>query len=345
MKKLRAVLYNIFIIIGSSLLVSKLVSRVFGLKAVLSSNVWYIVGYELAILLAVTLSMYLYHRYEAAKDSGNEDDSSGHTRERKTARDEKLQQGISEVRRKWPAPAVILRSTPAADMPAGYVSCLGRVTWQLPGEEWPMGSDGRRLDPLATIFVPDAPGVPAAFANVALITIFAPEEAWSENPEEKPQLGCVIRTYPTLEGLQPCHYESVFLKPCILTPETVANDMPHWPNCGGDEATWDSIFALEKKYKIDYHEDIYDAVYETRCKKKFPASFADEPDKRVVYETHKIGGYPTYIQDTPEMPADYPFVMQINFDADAELYIADCGSYYLYYNAEKNDWRVYADSY
>ena len=37
--------------------------------------------------------------------------------------------------------------------------------------------------------------------------------------------------------------------------------------------------------------------------------------------------------------------MQIASDFDAGLYIADCGIYYFYYNAEKNDWRVYAESY
>ena len=345
MKKLRAIIYDIFVVLGATLLVSKVVSRVFGLKEVLSSNVWYIVGYELAILLTVLLGMYLYHRFLAAEDSEETAASSAKKAKKKPILDEKLQQGISEVRRKWPAPAVILRSTPAEEMPEGYVSCLGRVTWQLPGEERPVGSDGQPLEPLATIFVPKSPGVPAAFANVALFTIFAPEEAWSEDPEEKPQLGCVIRTYPTLEGLVPCQYVSTAMKTCILTPEAVANDMPHWPCCGGDEETWDAISTLEEKYKIDYDKDICDAVYETICKEKIPASFAAEADKRVVYETHKIGGYPTYTQDTPEMPADYPFVMQINYDDDAELHIADCGSYYFYYNAEKNDWRVYADSY
>lgn len=45
------------------------------------------------------------------------------------------------------------------------------------------------------------------------------------------------------------------------------------------------------------------------------------------------------------MPEDFPFVMQINFDFDAELHIDDAGSYYLYYNAATNEWRVYADGY
>ena len=45
------------------------------------------------------------------------------------------------------------------------------------------------------------------------------------------------------------------------------------------------------------------------------------------------------------MPEDYPFVMQLNYDSDAGLEIGDCGSYYFYYNAEENAWRVYSDCY
>ena len=345
MNKLRTALYNIFAVIGLTLLVSKVVSRLFGLKEKLTGNVWYIVGYELLILLLVLLGIYLYKQFTGEEAARAASVCCSKPEKKQLSRDEKLAESIRELRGKLPKETVILRSSPAAEMPEGHVSCLGRVTWQLPGEGWPVDAEGQRLEPLATIFIPEAPGVPEALANVALITIFAAEEAWAEDMEEKPQLGCVIRTYSTLEGLEPCNYVSTTFKTCILSPEAVANDMPKWPDCGGDEATWDAIFNLEKKYQIDYHEDICDAVYETRIKEEFPTSFAAQPDKRAVYETHKIGGYPTYAQDNPEMPKEYPFVLQINFDFDAALHIDDCGSYYLYYNAEKNDWRVYADSY
>ena len=80
-------------------------------------------------------------------------------------------------------------------------------------------------------------------------------------------------------------------------------------------------------------------------KEKFPARFEAAPAVHAIYETHKIGGYPTFAQGAPEIPEGYDFVMQINYDDDAELYIGDCGSYYFYYNAEKNDWRAYANCY
>ena len=50
MKKLRSLLYDVFVVIGISLLVSKLVSRVFGLKEVLMADTRLLIGYELAIV-------------------------------------------------------------------------------------------------------------------------------------------------------------------------------------------------------------------------------------------------------------------------------------------------------
>lgn len=289
--------------------------------------------YGLLILLSLALGGYICKKLVIYGNS-----------RRRVRRDACMRIAISDLRNTLRKDAIVLRSSLAAELPEGTRSCLGRVTWQLPGEKQPVDAEGKLLKPFATIFVPNLPGVPAALRNVALITVFAPEEAWSENPEKQPQLGCVIRTYSTLDGLVPCNYVSDELKTCVLTPEAVTNDMPKWPDCGGSEAVWDAIGNLEKKYKVDYREDIC-TIYETRIKEKFPPDFRSDGDKCAVYETHKIGGYPTYAQDPIEIPEDYPFVMQINSDFDAGLYIADCGSYYFYYNAEKNDWRVCADSY
>lgn len=79
------------------------------------------------------------------------------------------------------------------------------------------------------------------------------------DPEEDPRMGCVIRTYASLEGLRPCnaHYET------CATPDVSAADIAN--------------------------SDLY-----------------------AVFEPHKFG---------------------------------DVGSYYFYYNAEKNDRRVEMDCY
>lgn len=347
-------IYNAVAVIGITLIISRVAAHSFGLWETLRANKLLLSVYDLGILLIVLLARYWFNRWKDGKSADEEENFDSDKSEdspiekavsSKQLCDEFNKNTLNEICRELRKPAVILRSAPATEVPEGHVSCLGRVTWQLPGEEWPSDADGNRLEPLATIFVPDFPGIPAAFSEVALITIFAPKEAWCEDPDEKPQLGCVIRVYQTLEGLIPCNYASEELKTCILTPEPVANDMPKWPDCGGRDALWDKIHAVEEQHKLDYHKHICDAVYETRAMGKHAAGFFTNPEIHAVYETHKIGGYPTYAQCDPEIPANYPFVMQINSDSSAGLEIGDVGSYFFYYNAEQKDWRVYSDCY
>lgn len=339
MKKLRSFLYNAFVIIGWTLLISKLVSRAFGLKETLIAHPGLLIGYELTILLAVSLGLFWYKKLKKAEKSECGQAEQEPQKDLSACKDD-----IVSIRQTLRKPAVVLRSNPVSEMPEGYISCLGSVTWQLPGEEWPVDAEGNRLEPLATLFVPDMPGVPEALRQVALITVFAPEEAWAELPTEKPQLGCVIRTYPTLEGLVPCQCVSSIWNTCTLTPEAVSNDMPFGRCSGGGDAMWDKIIELEENHHIEYEEDICDAAYATDEMRPLPAGFFGNPALHATYETHKIGGYPTFIQDGGE-PEGYPFVLQINWDSEAGLDIGDAGSYYFFYNAEKNDWLVTADFY
>ena len=332
MRKLRSVLYTVFVAIGWTLLISKLVSLTFGLKEWLSSDMRWAVCYELIILFAVSLGMFIYNRFFVGKQTSSN-----------AIEDETLKATICELRDKLSKKAIVFRSARAEQMPQGYVSCLGRVTWQLPGEEWPTDASGDRLEPLATIFVPDLPGVPPALRNVALITIFAPEEAWAEDPDV-PQLGCVIRTYASLSELEPCNYESTVWNTCILTPEAVEHDMPGGGCCGGGDALWETSVELEDKHRLEYETHVCDAEYYTHEMRKFPAGYFSSPTLYATYETHKMGGYPTFIQDGDES-ADYPFIMQIHYDDEAGLSIADAGCYYFFYNAEQNDWIVSADTY
>jgi hypothetical protein len=103
--------------------------------------------------------------------------------------------------------------------------------------------------------------------------------------------------------------------------EHVENDIPKWPDCGGSDELWEEICEHEIIRGRDYQEDIYPADY----------------------ETHKLGGYPTYAQGAPDIPEGYEFVLQISFDENAGLTIGDLGNYFFFYNANEDDWRVYAD--
>ena len=226
---------------------------------------------------------------------------------------------VSEIRRKLHRRAVILHSRAADATPEMGESCLGRVTRQLPGESRPQDSKGAPLIPLATLFIRDMPVIPPALEGVAVITIFTPQDLWEEY--DTPNHGSVVRAYASTEGFEICNYTATDIRPCQLIPEPVENDMPTFPDSGGGEEMWGIIRKVERALGIEYGEEIIEADY----------------------RTHKIGGYPTYAQDAPELPEDYAFVLQIRTDAAAELNIADCGCYYFYYNPRKNDWRVHVD--
>lgn len=227
-----------------------------------------------------------------------------------------------DVRRKLRRKAVVFRSEAAEQGADAPLSRLGCVTRQLPGESCPTDAEGNPLEPLATIFLRDLPHLPSSLKKLALITVFAPPNAWASDAEDA-LLGCVIRAYSTTENLEVCDYRATGLTPCILTPEPVSNDMPAWQACGGSDELWEQIEALEAAHDLDYWENICDTAH----------------------ETHKIGGYPTYAQEAPQQPAGYSFVLQICSDDAAGLNIGDCGSYYFFYNPRRNDWRVHADCY
>lgn len=230
---------------------------------------------------------------------------------------------VSDIRRRLRRKAVIFRSALCGQAAAANTSWLGRVTRQRPGEEWPKDAKGLPLEPLATLFVQELPLLPPVLKKLAVITLFAPQDTWGEDFVDTPQMGCVIRSYTDTEGLETCDYAATEFTPCVLTPELVSNDMPKFPCCGGSDDLWDNIEEVEQAKGLDYLENILEADY----------------------QTHKIGGYPTYVQGAPDIPRGYAFVFQISSDKTAGFYIGDCGNYYFYYNARKNDWIVHADTY
>ncbi len=339
MKKWASLAKNVFAVIGLILLLSKLLSCLFGEQ---SQRAWLLTHpagmlvYLLVLPLAAGLCVYGYHRLFG------EDDAEPGEKEYP----EPTEEDIAAVRRLCSRPAVVLRSTAVTELPEGYVSCLGRVAWQLPGEEWPTDADGKRLEPLATLFVPDLPAVPEPLRKLALITIYAPYEEYIA-PEEDPQMGFVIRTYASLEGLQPCNAVSEQWKTCLLTPVPVTHDMPTFLD--EDSVYWADIEWFPNKYGDEgYEKYVCNAAYTAHGSCASPKVSADDlanPDVYAVCETHKFGGNPTYCQGTPDVENDYPFVLQINSDDNADLNIGDAGSYYLYYSAEKNAWRVEMDCY
>lgn len=229
---------------------------------------------------------------------------------------------VKEIRRKLRRKAIVLHSSPVTAPAQELESCLGGVTRQRPGEDWPTDAAGNKLVPLATLCLTGLPALPAALKKVAFITIYAPVNVEMQAGEEITNLGFVLRTYADTADLVPCNHTTQQLTPCLLTPELVKNDMPKNPNCGGNEKLWDNIDETERALELAYWEDIMEADY----------------------EVHKIGGYPTYAQEEPEIPGGYSFVLQICTDTTAGLSIWDDGNYYFYYNSRKKAWLVHTDS-
>lgn len=328
-------LIHILAVFGTALLFYQISMRLFGLREILLSHPAWRPGYLAVITI---LAVYGYRRIFGQEDETGEKPC-------KTKRhDTPTEEEIADIRRTFRRPAVVLRSTLVTELPEGYVSCLGRVTWQLPGEEWPTDADGKRLEPLATLFVPDLPAVPEPLRKVALITIYAPFEN-DIDPAEDPMMGCVVRSYTSLEGLQACDAVSSEWKTCLLTPVSVENDMPTGGGIDDAEAAdeWD---RFEEKFGDDcYDKQVCHAHYGPYRLPAVPSDDLEKADLYAVFETHKFGGHPTYCQEAPEREADYPFVLQINSDAEAGLDIGDCGSYYFYYNAKENKWQVHEDFY
>lgn len=230
---------------------------------------------------------------------------------------------VKEIRRKLCRKAIVLRSAPSKAPTQEHESSLGRVTRQLPGEAWPTDANGHKLLPLATLYLRELPALPVALKKVAVVSIYAPLNIAEQDEERDTRLGFVIRAYADTAGLEPCNHTAPPLTPCLLTPEPIKNDMPRDPNCGGTEELWDNIDETERALELDYREDIMEADY----------------------EVHKIGGYPTYTQEEPEIPGGYTFVLQLCTDTAAGLSIGDNGNYYFYYNSRKKDWLVHTDSY
>lgn len=112
------------------------------------------------------------------------------------------------------------------------------------------------------------------------------------------------------------------ITPCALKTSKVDNDYPAWDSNDIVPSIFDAICDLEDSEGVDYESDIVEEMY----------------------PTHKLGGYPSYIQGGIELGDDYQFIMQIASDDYRGLQIGDSGIIYFYRN-KKGKWLAHADSY
>jgi len=200
-------------------------------------------------------------------------------------------------------------------------SWIGKVCWQAQGDTWPLGEDGEKMIPLATLFVDGSEYIPNSLKDIKMINIFVDVALLDNLAEDSYKKWFKIYTYESLDNLVKCDYTSEQLIPFTLTPQVIDNEFPEWEDVG-DELL-DIISAMEENDNIEYYRDIYEDNY----------------------HSHKIGGYPSTIQGGLEYGEGYEFVLQISSDEKAEFNIVDGGNFYFGYNSTTKEWEVRCDFY
>ncbi|WP_066060005.1 DUF1963 domain-containing protein [Robertmurraya korlensis] len=198
-------------------------------------------------------------------------------------------------------------------------SWIGKVLWGKDGETIPSN-----YEPICTIFLSNIPYVPKELTCYQLITIYMDFDVFNNLDMDNLISFFKINCYKDLDELQKKNEQSTRIIPFPLTPLLVDNDTPSWEDSNNIAPEIENeILRLELEEGIEYYEDIVEKLY----------------------PTHKLGGYPSFTQGGVSFGEDYPFVFQISSDEKARFNIVDSGSFYFFYNKEKQDWIVYCDFY
>lgn len=198
-------------------------------------------------------------------------------------------------------------------------SWIGQVLWGKEGETVPSN-----FEPVCTLFLNTLPYVPKELLSYQLLTIYMDFDVFKNLHMDNLVSFFKIHGYLELDKLQKINKQSTKIKPFPLTPLLIKNDTPSWEDSDSiDPEIEDAILRLESEEDIEYYEDIVEEIY----------------------STHKVGGYPSFTQSGVSFGEDYPFVFQISSDLKAQFNIVDSGSFYFFYNIEKQDWIVYCDFY
>ena len=197
-------------------------------------------------------------------------------------------------------------------------SWIGKVLW---GTE--KGNVPSHFEPLCTLFLKNLPYVPKELERYQLITIYMDDNVFNHLNQENLASFFHIHCYTTLNGLQRIDEQSTKIRPFPLIPSLIENDAPAWDSDDLEPEIEDAILRLEAEDEMEYYDDIVETIY----------------------SMHKVGGYASYTQSGVSFGEEYPFVFQISSDEKARFNIVDSGSFYFFYNQEKQDWIVHCDFY
>ncbi len=196
-------------------------------------------------------------------------------------------------------------------------SWIGNVMWGSGENKSP------QFEPICTIFLKNLPYVPKELKNIQLITVYMDFNVYNHLIEDNLASFFKINCFTNINEIQKINEQSSRMKSFPLKPILVENDTPAWDSEEIEPEIQDEILRLELESDIEYYDDIVENIY----------------------PMHKVGGYPSYTQSGVSYGEDYPFVFQISSDAKAQFNIVDSGSFYFFYNQDKQDWIVYCDFY
>ena len=227
-----------------------------------------------------------------------------------SSRSTKIPASLEELR------ALVARTASAAKVggePSGdpLASCLGLVRAAAPDEAWPT-FEGQPMLGVAQLNLREAPFVPPALSDVALITFFLAAHKGEDGLEyffpagRRNGEGWVLRAYDSIEGLvaMPAAYDPGWLSPRGITWERIEDLPDEWGQGGAHDLV--DFAAIEE---ILGEDDWNDAVGR-------PA------------DATKLGGWPSVIGDDSdeESPArKATFCLQIDSDLEVGLDLWDGG--------------------
>jgi hypothetical protein len=198
----------------------------------------------------------------------------------------------------------------------GIHSWFGGNFHMLPGELWPK-HNSRDMAPVIQIRVDEMPVVPHQMSGFALITLFvAPDSLPIDIPSENGD-GWLIRTYPTLDKLEPRFPNEPFSTP---RPFQIK-----WHLQENDGPDWYDIVDLIDISGIGLRDEFREA-----CRERYQK-----------YHFTKVGGWASTIQG-PEHRVDDPFVLQVASEEKPNWGIGDSGSMYFFLH-DSDRWTMYWD--
>lgn len=266
---------------------------------------------------------------------------------------------IADIRAKLARPCTVFTSGGFRPTHSDSESWIGRVYICRPEETvQPQDTNGKPLYPLAQIYLPSLPYIPAQLRHITWLTLFIgddippleeeyPHPDWLTAPASlrddimwhtslgRNGNGWLIREYTAADTLIHHPYpEQDWPKPFPLKAEYRTIDMPLWDGGGIPPDIENQICALSPECPNPADEDTLDY-------------FKDIHHDDEHSYSHKLGGYPSYAQSGIglEFQPGYEFVLQITSDEKADFNIIDSGSLMFARNAESGNWLLYYDFY